>query len=142
MHRRYFLLIAVICGVWMACSKDENEPERDVTPQTVPLNIDVNLMPYPTLSEYNLYTGSNMADLVPNEGLLLYEPTTPLFTDYAKKTRYVWMPDGVSANYESDFSSLNFPDGAVLIKNFFYENSVMSFDFLWGIIHVIVNCHC
>ena len=67
-----------------------------------------------------------MADLIPNEGLLLYEPITPLFTDYAEKTRYVWMPEGSSANYESDFSSLNFPDGAVLIKNFYYENSLPS----------------
>ncbi|MEM9053109.1 MAG: hypothetical protein AAGC47_13735 [Bacteroidota bacterium] len=124
MYRRYFLLVAVICGVWMSCSKDDNDPDMEVIPQIAPLNIDVNLMPYSTLSEYNLYTGSNMADLIPNEGLLLYEPITPLFTDYAKKTRYVWMPDSVSAHYESDFSTLNFPDGAVLIKNFYYENSL------------------
>jgi len=137
----------------MACSKDEDQPapspssntsidtsNADTTMMdtlgmdtmsvdttiTNLLNINVDLMPYSTLSEYNLFIGSNMADLIPNEGLLLYEPITPLFTDYAEKSRYVWMPEGVFASYESDFSTLNFPDGAVLIKNFFYENALPS----------------
>ena len=99
-------------------------PDPDILANASSVNIVLDELPYQSLDEYNFFIGQNMADLIPNEGLLLYEPITQLFTDYAKKTRYVWMPEGVAANYVSDFTSFDFPDGAVLIKNFFYENAL------------------
>ena len=63
-----------------------------------------------------------MADLSPVTGVLPFEPITPLFSDYAHKSRFVWMPDGVSASYVADSLVLDFPDGAVLIKNFYYDH--------------------
>jgi len=139
MYRRFFLFFLVISIVVVSCQKDEDDPviqppsgntdtsgvdttDADTTFTFEAVNIQLDLLPYESLAEYNFFVGDNMSDLVPNEGLLLYEPITQLFTDYAKKSRYVWMPEGTSANYVSDFSSLNFPDGAILIKNFFYEN--------------------
>lgn len=99
-------------------------PDSDEFPATAAVNVVLADLPYESLDDYNFFIGANMADLIPNEGLLLYEPITQLFTDYAKKTRYVWMPEGVSANYVSDFESFDFPDGAILIKNFFYDNAL------------------
>lgn len=129
MLKKNFLLFAMLAVAIISCKEEEEPP---VVPAPIPptdqspVDIVLDSLPYSSLSEYNFFVGENMADLNPNEGLLLYEPITPLFTDYAKKTRYVWMPEGVSANYVSDFESFDFPDGAILIKNFFYENVLPS----------------
>ena len=76
--------------------------------------------PYLELSDYNFFEG-NLADLKPVEGVLPYELITPLFSDYAHKSRFVWMPEGTSATYDTDHV-LDFPKGAVLIKNFYYNH--------------------
>jgi len=84
------------------------------------VNLDIAVPPFQKLSEYNLFLG-NMADLTPNEGLIPFEPITPLFSDYAEKLRFVWMPEGESAIYH-DSETFNFPLSAVLIKNFYFPN--------------------
>ncbi|MBT8221336.1 MAG: hypothetical protein KJP00_16030 [Bacteroidia bacterium] len=76
--------------------------------------------PYEKLSDYNFFAGS-MANLQPKNGVLPYDLNSPLFTDYAKKARFVWMPEGTNARYTTDHV-LDFPKDAVLIKNFYYEN--------------------
>jgi uncharacterized repeat protein (TIGR03806 family) len=109
----------------MSCKKDSIMEEPVVPPVTAPTGDGVNFnaddAPFPVLSTYRFFTGT-MADQVPNEGVLPYAPITSLFTDYAKKKRFVWMPEGASASYNGDHDILNFPDGAVLIKSFYYEN--------------------
>jgi uncharacterized repeat protein (TIGR03806 family) len=86
-----------------------------------PVNYDSSAVPYPTLSEYNFFEG-DLANQEPVYGVLPYELISPLFTDYAHKKRFVWMPYGVKAQYESDATILNFPTGSILIKTFYYEN--------------------
>ncbi len=91
-----------------------------VTPiSTVSFNLDE--MPYDTLSEYNFFDGA-LNNLNPAYGVIPYDLNSTLFTDYAHKKRFVWMPDGTKANYNSDFTPLDFPVGSVLIKNFYYDN--------------------
>ena len=51
-----------------------------------------------------------------------YDLITPLFTDYAKKKRFIWLPNGVSGSYVDDYSPIDLPEGTILIKNFFYNN--------------------
>ncbi|MEZ4816776.1 MAG: Ig-like domain-containing protein [Flavobacteriaceae bacterium] len=86
-----------------------------------PVNFDIASVPYPTLSEYNFFEG-DLANHEPVYGVLPYDLITPLFTDYAHKKRFVWMPYGVKAQYDGDGNILNFPTGAILIKTFYYEN--------------------
>ncbi|MEN9322570.1 MAG: hypothetical protein RL699_350 [Bacteroidota bacterium] len=85
-----------------------------------PVVVNLAEVPYPNLSMYKFFTGP-MKDLKPAVGLLLYKPASELFTDYAKKSRYVWMPKNTKATYVSDYEVLELPVGAVLIKNFFYN---------------------
>lgn len=80
--------------------------------------LDVDAKPFEKLSDYHFFKG-NLKDLTPNDNVLPYDIITALFSDYAHKARFVWMPKGVSANYSKD-EALDFPVGAVLIKNFFY----------------------
>ena len=58
--------------------------------------------------------------LVLGERVVSYDLTTPLFTDYAQKLRTIWMPAGVSADYDPD-DVLSFPVGTVISKTFFYQ---------------------
>jgi uncharacterized repeat protein (TIGR03806 family) len=77
--------------------------------------------PFETLSSYNFFEG-NLKNLNPTFGVIPYDLISPLFTDYAHKKRFIWMPNGVKASYVNDYSPLDFPSGSVLIKSFFYDN--------------------
>lgn len=78
-------------------------------------------MPFQTLSEYQLFEG-NLKNLEPGFGVTPYTLNSSLFTDYAKKKRFIWMPNNTKAAYISDDVPLNFPVGTILIKNFYYDN--------------------
>tara|TARA_B100000809_G_C15129526_1_gene527752 strand:- start:1677 stop:3047 length:1371 start_codon:yes stop_codon:yes gene_type:complete len=95
-----------------------------VTPIST-VNFDLGEVPYATLSEYNFFNGV-MQDLDPAYGVLTYDLNSTLFSDYAHKKRFVWMPDGTKASYNSDFTPLDFPIGSVIIKNFYYDNVLPS----------------
>ena len=71
------------------------------------------------LSEYGFFEGE-LSALKPAKGVLPYELNTPLFTDYAYKARFIKVPAGQFV--EEKNGELLFPDGTVLIKNFFYQN--------------------
>ncbi|HLT32824.1 MAG TPA: hypothetical protein VKZ98_03455 [Aquaticitalea sp.] len=86
-----------------------------------PVNVDLDELPYDTLSEYHFFEG-DLKDLNPVFGVLPYDLIAPLFSDYAKKKRFIWMPDNVSAAYVDDYTSLDFPTGTILIKSFYYDN--------------------
>jgi uncharacterized repeat protein (TIGR03806 family) len=122
MKFRYLVLPLFIFAVW-ACKKDSPEDEVPVPPVPDPTQVvfDLNAVPYTNLSQYNFYEGA-MADLNPVDGVLPYDVITPLFSDYASKKRFLWMPAGVSASYVAGDKPLDFSDGAVLIKNFYYNN--------------------
>jgi len=84
------------------------------------VSIDLNAKPFEKLSDYHFFKGA-LKDLIPNDKVLPYELITALFTDYAHKSRFVWMPEGTTAAYTKD-EVVDFPAGAVLIKNFYYPN--------------------
>jgi len=73
--------------------------------------------PFPAkLSDWHLFTASSPG-LKPNQGVIPYDLNTPLFSDYASKYRFVWMPAGTSAAY-SDSGVFDFPVGTILAKSF------------------------
>ena len=76
--------------------------------------------PFEKLSDYGFFKG-NLADLQPADRVLPYDLNSPLFSDYAHKARFVWMPEGKSAQYTTDHV-VDFPEGAVLIKHFYYNH--------------------
>ncbi len=55
--------------------------------------------------------------ITPNSRVLPYDLNTPLFSDYAVKYRYVWMPPGASAEYRDD-AVFDLPVGTILVKSF------------------------
>src|SRR5262249_18528791 len=75
--------------------------------------------PFPKkLSAWHLFAAAaNQGHLTPNSGVLPYDLNTPLFSDYADKYRFVWMPPGSSAEYKDD-AAFEFPIGTIFAKSF------------------------
>ncbi|NEN23225.1 hypothetical protein G3O08_06895 [Cryomorpha ignava] len=113
----------MLASIFVSCGEDDEPepPAKSPVEVTSPVVFNPDEVPYQTLSEYNFFEG-NMADFSPVLGVLPYDVITPLFSDYSKKSRFVWMPDSVKATYESDHNILNFADGTILIKNFYYDH--------------------
>lgn len=76
--------------------------------------------PKANLSEYGFFTGP-LADLNPTRQVFPYEVNAPLFSDYAEKARFVYLPEGTKMQYQANVA-FELPPGAVLIKQFFYYN--------------------
>jgi len=111
-HRNKINILSISIVVILFCFVFSNCKSKTITGINIPVN------PHETLSAYNFFDG-NLAELNPAEGVLPYELISPLFSDYSHKERFVWMPDGTAANYTTHHV-LDFPIGAVLIKNFYY----------------------
>lgn len=110
------------------CSVEGNCGTATVTVNVLPIspvNYDIDAFPYQTLSEYNFFEG-DLKQLEPVFGVIPYDLNSALFSDYAHKKRFVWMPYGSKAVYETDYSPLDFPVGAILIKNFYFDNVLPS----------------
>lgn len=94
-----------------------------VAVQNSPNDIDFSLVPYPNISDYGFFKGE-LSNLEPNERVLLYKPASTLFTDYASKSRFIWMPEGETASIiDNEWQEIDFPDGSILVKNFYYDES-------------------
>ena len=71
----------------------------------------------PKLSDYNLFVDASDPTTGPNENGIPYDLSTSLFTDYATKYRFVFVPEGKVATY-SEHEIIEFPVGTVLVKTF------------------------
>ncbi len=120
---RILVLTLLVTVALAACQKDDEETDNtddDSLPSTG-VRFNLNEVPYAKLSDYRFFIDT-INELQPNEGVLPYDVITPLFSDYAHKKRFIWMPAGTGAQYVSDSVVVNFPEGTVMIKNFFYDN--------------------
>ena len=70
------------------------------------------------LSEYGFFT-DDLKSLQPSDQVFKYEVNAPLFSDYAEKARFIYLPAGTKMTYREN-GAFDFPDGAVIIKNFYY----------------------
>ena len=117
MKKLYLLKILFLLALLLSsCGSDDSEYK-----EVSPVVMDLTAVPYPKLSDYKFFVGE-MKNLEPAYKVLPYDLNSELFTDYALKKRFVWMPEGSKATYTEDGEVLDLPVGAVLIKNFYYEN--------------------
>lgn len=73
----------------------------------------------PRLADYHLFVGNDPRGPVVERGLE-YELTTPLFSDYANKYRFVFLPPGTAAAYQPD-TVFDFPVGTIISKTFAFD---------------------
>jgi uncharacterized repeat protein (TIGR03806 family) len=74
--------------------------------------------PFEKLSQYALFIGEP-AGQIPAEGVIPYDLNSPLFSDYAEKSRFVKLPMGTHATYR-EVDAFEFPIGTVIAKTFAY----------------------
>jgi hypothetical protein len=72
----------------------------------------------PALSEYGFF--ADLKARTPATRVTPYHLNTPLFSDYAEKQRFLYVPAGKKATYTPS-AALDFPVGSALIKTFGYE---------------------
>ena len=86
-------------------------------PAPLPVAADLLLseVPAPKLSDYRLFRDAGATR--PNGRVTGYTLNTPLFSDYAVKHRYLFVPQGRSAAYSAD-GVMEFPVGTALVKTF------------------------
>jgi len=103
-------MLLVMCVVAYELASCNSAPAK--------IALDVAQAPFKHLSEYNFFIGT-LKDLKPNENILPYDLNTSLFTDYAFKKRFVYVPKGKSTHYDTS-EMVKLPVGSCLIKNFYY----------------------
>lgn len=110
-----FFFLAITTILFISCS--DNDDEYTILS---PVTVNLSTVPYPKLSDYHFFVG-DMKNQVPESDVLPYEPASSLFTDYAHKKRFVWIPKGMKATYDGDGKVLQLPVGSAIIKTFYYE---------------------
>ena len=95
------------------------EPSPDPTPaEWGPVRVPLGEDPPDDLAELALFRWDpDAAETTFNEGVVPYELNTPLFSDYALKTRAVYVPPGTAMTYAPD-AAFGFPVGSLILKNF------------------------
>jgi uncharacterized repeat protein (TIGR03806 family) len=104
-HKFAFIVASLILGGLAGCSHS-SAPVKSFLQEPFPEN----------LSDWHLFLKTS-GNLQPNQGVLPYDLNTPLFSDYAAKYRFVWMPPGTSAQYREN-EVFDFPVGTILVKSF------------------------
>jgi uncharacterized repeat protein (TIGR03806 family) len=70
------------------------------------------------LSEYGFFK-LPLANLDPTEQVVLYNLNSPLFSNYAFKKRFIYLPGDAKMRYKNS-GIMEFENGSILIKNFYY----------------------
>ena len=86
---------------------DANKPE------------DTSAYPYKQkLSDYDMFL-SPLSAMQPKESVLAYDLNSSLFTDYAFKKRFIYLPPESSMEYHPT-DAFKFPNGSLIFKYFYY----------------------
>lgn len=80
-----------------------------------------------SLSEFGFF--QDAAATIPSEGVVPYKLNAQLFSDYAEKARFVYVPQGATIDI-GDNGRLLFPVGSALIKSFGYQYEDQGMRFL------------
>jgi uncharacterized repeat protein (TIGR03806 family) len=122
-----FLLLLAASILLQACQQKE---------QAVPIK-EVNythasneaIKGFKKLSEYQKFEGP-LADMTPKAGLIPYDLNASLFTDYAHKKRFLFLPEGTAMSYQEE-QAFDFPEGSMIFKFFYYPKDFRQADSNW-----------
>ena len=113
------IVLFVVFGLMLSsCSKQQKPLEIEEVSLVGSAKLDVP----ERLSEWGLFD-EPLAKLIPKKGVIPYELNSPLFTDYSLKKRFIKLPEYTSATYVAN-EVFDFPEGTILIKNFYYQKDL------------------
>lgn len=140
-----YVRVALVATLALACTDDKPADElgdsstgesgesgetgdTDGEPQWP--TVDLDALPYEYLSEYGFFVGDELDALDPAEGVHPYTVISPLFSDFAGKARFMYLPEGEQLHVDWDAADpgpggegelWDWPVGSVLIKNFYFD---------------------
>lgn len=122
MKKIYFIITFLSVIVLFCACQDQDDTYIEIPlPPKVTVNVDLTKVPYQNLSEYLFFEGE-IKNQNPKSNVIPYKPASSLFTDYALKKRFVYVPSGNTATFNSNENVFDLPTGSVLIKTFYYNN--------------------
>ncbi|MBK9029921.1 MAG: hypothetical protein IPL61_01030 [Myxococcales bacterium] len=116
-RRSISLLGCAVVALAAACGGGDAMPDCEVAPGAGPVMPTTGVCKQ--LSTYRLFT--DLPGQVAAPELYAYDVAVPLFSDYADKQRWLYLPPGAAATW-SDADALEFPVGAMLVKTFAYPH--------------------
>lgn len=117
-HNYIILLLFIVFTAIYSCSQEDKITDYE---PISPVIVDLTTVPYPKLSEYKFFEG-DLKNQIPSLDVIPYEPISSLFSDYAHKKRFVWVPKGQKATFNGDDKIVQLPTGSVIIKSFYYDH--------------------
>ena len=106
-------ILACLC-IFTKCKEEINIQVTDANKPE-----DTSAYPYKQkLSDYDMFL-SPLASMQPKEAVIAYDLNSSLFTDYAFKKRYIYLPPGSSMQYHPT-NAFDFPNGSLIFKYFYY----------------------
>lgn len=116
MTKNAILIAGVILIVVISCNKEEFNRDIEIPDFNFPKTVVFE----DSLSSYEIFEGTP-SNLTPTEDFELLELSSVLFTDYSHKQRLVKIPSGTQMIKSSD-ETIDFPNGTILTKTFFFYN--------------------
>lgn len=114
------LAAALALAIGLAsCGGSSDAPAPTVAPQGVRV-FDRSTAPA-QLSQWN-FLKSDGSVLSLNQGVVPYDLSSALFSDYAHKFRAVYVPEGKKVTYDAE-RPFDFPVGSVVMKTFYYPRA-------------------
>jgi uncharacterized repeat protein (TIGR03806 family) len=107
------LITLSVAGVQSCKNKSTQEEQSDIEQKGFQFK--------DKLSDYGFFSGK-LNQLHPVSKVFSYELSSALFTDYAVKDRFIFLPVGTLIGYNQN-GVLDFPDSTIIIKNFSYINT-------------------
>ena len=128
-HLKFLILVLTLTTLHACGSDDNSQPVEPVYPYgdnpqacAVPEQNEVNWNALNTsncyrLSEYGLFSSIQNNNYLVNSPGIHYELNSSLFTDHARKYRYIFLPPNTQMQYD-DIEAFDFPLGSVIVKIF------------------------
>lgn len=104
------IMLCILISAVIACNSTKRASSEIVLPPAGEF--------FDKISDYNIFA-TNKSNIHPSDHITHYIVTNELFSDYAEKDRYVYIPQGEKAVLRED-GFFDWPEGSMLIKNFGY----------------------
>jgi uncharacterized repeat protein (TIGR03806 family) len=119
-------VIGIVLACFLLCCSCSSTEEKRVAPKarkvtTTLIKKTITTDDPKKLSDYSFFSGE-LKNLIPAEQVYPYAINTPLFSNYAEKARFIYLPQGKKMTF-AQLGAFTFDNGAILIKNFFYHES-------------------
>ncbi|HMR88787.1 MAG TPA: hypothetical protein PKD51_11575, partial [Saprospiraceae bacterium] len=110
------LIFLAICLMPNACKQKDQSVQ--ITEENYTHSSIEDVKTLKKLSDYGMFD-LPLAETKPKDGVLPYDLNSSLFTDYAFKKRFIYLPEGTAISYHED-QAFDFPEGSLIFKFFYY----------------------